>query len=154
MPKSTIASRSAIGLRAQWVEPHEGFRRVRGCTRKCIMIDAIAGVAGRQPSRVGAERERDIISVTSSARSFAQALAEDQIGAQTRARNTNGRLLIDSPTHWDHNLRLRVQSGPLRMVPTVRTLATALCLLGLVAAGIVGGSGLGPTAALARPTPP
>ena len=78
MPKSTIASRSAIGLRAQWVEPHEGFRRVRGCTRKCIMIDAIAGVAGRQPSRVGAERERDIISVTSSARPFAQALAEDQ----------------------------------------------------------------------------
>ena len=75
-------------------------------------------------------------------------------GAQTRARNTNGRLLIDSLTHWDHNLRLRVQSGPLRMVPTVRTLATALCLLGLVAAGIVGGSGLGPTAALARPTPP
>src|SRR5215831_16139638 len=101
-------------------------------------------------SRVGAEREREIISVTSSARPFAQALA------RRRARETPmaGSLLTDSLTHWDHNLRLRVQSGPLRMVPTVRTLATALCLLGLVAAGIVGGSGLGPTAALARPTPP
>jgi len=50
MPKSTIASRGGIGLRAQWVEPHEGFRRVRGCTRKTIVIDAIAGVAGRWPS--------------------------------------------------------------------------------------------------------
>ena len=36
MPKSTIASRGGIGLRAQWVEPREGFRRVRGCTRKSI----------------------------------------------------------------------------------------------------------------------
>jgi len=36
----------------------------------------------------------------------------------------------------------------------VRTLAAVLCLLGLVTAGIVGGSGLGPTAAQARPTPP
>jgi hypothetical protein len=76
MPKSTIASRGGIGLRAQRVEPHEGFRRVRGCTRKSIVIDAIAGVAA--VSRVGAERGRDIISVISSARPFAHALAEDQ----------------------------------------------------------------------------
>jgi hypothetical protein len=57
MPKSTIASRSGIGLRAQWVEPHEGFRRVRGCTRKSIVIDAIAGVADRQPSHALARSE-------------------------------------------------------------------------------------------------
>jgi hypothetical protein len=58
MPKSTIASRGGIGLRAQWVEPREGFRRVRGCTSKSIVIDAIAGVAAVGVSRVGAERER------------------------------------------------------------------------------------------------
>jgi len=40
------------------------------------------------------------------------------------------------------------------MMPTLRKLATALCLLGLVATGIVGGCALGPTAAQARPTPP
>jgi hypothetical protein len=58
MPKSTIASRSGIGLRAQWVDPHEGFRHVRGCTRKSIvMIDAIAGMAGRQPSHALARSE-------------------------------------------------------------------------------------------------
>jgi len=61
MPKSTIASRGGIGLRVQWVEPREGFRRVRGCTRKSIVIDAIAGVAAVGVSRVGAERERGII---------------------------------------------------------------------------------------------
>ena len=66
MPKSTIASRGGTGLRAQWVEPHEDFRRVRGCTRKSIVIDAIAGAAAVGVSRVGAERERGIISVTSS----------------------------------------------------------------------------------------
>jgi len=70
MPKSTIASRGGIGLRVQWVEPREGFRRVRGCTRKSIVIDAIAGVAAVGVSRVGAERERGIISVTSSVRPF------------------------------------------------------------------------------------
>jgi len=57
MPKSTIASRSGIGLRAQWVEPLEGFPRVRGCTRKSIVIDAIAGVAGREPSHALAQSE-------------------------------------------------------------------------------------------------
>jgi hypothetical protein len=72
-----------------------------------------------------------------------------------RAREVpNRRLLVDSPSEWDHNLGLRAQSRPLRMMPTLRTLATALCLLGLVATGIVGGCGLGPTAAQARPTPP
>jgi hypothetical protein len=70
MPKSTIASRGGIGLRAQWVEPHEGFRRVRGCTHKSIVIDAIAGVAAVGVSRVGAARERGIIFVTSSVRPF------------------------------------------------------------------------------------
>lgn len=70
MPKSTIASRGGIGLRVQWVEPREGFRRVRGCTRKSIVIDAIAGVAADGVSRVGAERERGIIFVTSSVRPF------------------------------------------------------------------------------------
>ena len=70
MPKSTIASRGGIGLRVQWVEPREGFRRVRGCTRKSIVIDAIAGVAAVGVSRVGAEQERGIISVTSSVRPF------------------------------------------------------------------------------------
>jgi hypothetical protein len=40
------------------------------------------------------------------------------------------------------------------MMPMLRTLATVLCLLGLVATGIAGGSGLGPTVAQARPTPP
>ena len=70
MPKSTIASRGGIGLRVQWVEPREGFRRVRGCTRKSSVIDAIAGVAAVGVSRVGAEQERGIISVTSSVRPF------------------------------------------------------------------------------------
>ena len=70
MPKSTIASPGGIGLRVQWVEPREGFRRVRGCTRKSIVIDAIAGVAAVGVSRVGAEREPGIISVTSSVRPF------------------------------------------------------------------------------------
>ena len=63
MPKSTIASRGGIGLRAQRVEPHEGFRRVCGCTRKSVVIDAIAGAAAVGVSRVGAEREREIIGV-------------------------------------------------------------------------------------------
>lgn len=70
MPESTIASPGGIGLRVQWVEPREGFRRVRGCTRKSIVIDAIAGVAAVGVSRVGAEQERGIISVTSSVRPF------------------------------------------------------------------------------------
>jgi hypothetical protein len=55
MPKSTIASRGGIGFAVRWVEPREGFRRVRGCTRKSIVIDAIAGVAADGVSRVGAE---------------------------------------------------------------------------------------------------
>jgi hypothetical protein len=157
MPKSTIASRDGIGLRTQWVEPHEGFRRVRGCTRKSIAIDALAGAAAVGVSRVGAERERDIISVTSSAQPFAPIVRSPKTKswrAQTRMKSVNGRLLVDSPREWDHNLGLRAQSRPLRMTPTLRTLATALCLLGLVATGIVGGSGLGPTTAQARPTPP
>jgi hypothetical protein len=57
MPKSTIASRSGIGLRAQWVEPQEGFRCIRGCTRKSIVIDAIAGVVGGRPSHALARSE-------------------------------------------------------------------------------------------------
>ena len=84
-----------------------------------------------------------------------RALAKIKAGVCRRAREMpNGRLLVDSPSDWDHNLGLRAQSRPLRMMPTLRTLATALCLLGLVATGIVGGCGLGPTAAQARPTPP
>ena len=147
MPESTIASPGGIGLRVQWVEPREGFRRVRGCTRKSIVIDAIAGVAAVGVSRVGAEQEPAIRPN--------RALAKIKAGVCRRAREVpNGRLLVDSPSDWDHNLGLRAQSRPLRMMPTLRTLATALCLLGLVATGIVGGCGLGPTAAQARPTPP
>src|SRR5947208_1467926 len=77
-----------------------------------------------------------------------RALAKIKAGVCRCAREVpNGRLLVDSPSDWDHNLGLRAQSRPLRMMPTLRTLATALCLLGLVATGIVGGCGLGPTAA-------
>ena len=157
MPKSTIASRGGIGLRAQRVEPHEGFRRVCGCTRKSVVIDAIAGAAavvGVSRWR-GARARHHLRDVIGSAIRPNCALAEDQSWrAQTRVRSANGRLLVDSPSEWDHNLGLRAQSRPLRLMPTLRTLATALCLLGLVATGIVGGCGLGPTAAQARPTPP
>jgi len=86
MPKSTIASRGGIGLRAQRVEPHEGFRRVCGCTRKSVVIDAIAGAAAVGVSRVGAERERDIISVTSSARPFAPIVRSPKTKAGVRRR--------------------------------------------------------------------
>jgi len=85
MPKSTIASRGGIGLRVQWVEPREGFRRVRGCTRKYIVIDAIAGVAAVGVSRVGAERA-GIISVTSSVRPFDPIVREDKAGVCRCAR--------------------------------------------------------------------
>jgi hypothetical protein len=119
------------------------------------VIDAIAGVAAVGVSRVGAETRAGIISVTVIGSPCAPIVREDKAGVCRRAREMpNGRLLVDSPGDWDHNLGLRAQSRPLRMMPTLRTLATALCLLGLVATGIVGGCGLGPTAAQARPTPP
>src|SRR2546429_2907279 len=66
MPESIIASPGGIGLRVQWVEPREGFRRVRGCTRKSIVIDAIAGVAAGRRSRVWAEQKRGILFLESS----------------------------------------------------------------------------------------
>jgi hypothetical protein len=157
MPKSTIASRGGIGLRAQWVELHEGFRRVRGCTRKSIVIDAIArrGRRRRLTRRRGASAGHHLRDVIASAIRPNCALAMIKAGVCRRAREVpHGRLLVDSPGDWDHNLGLRAQSRPLRMTPILRTLATALCLLGLVATGIVGGCGLGPTAAQARPTPP
>jgi hypothetical protein len=156
MPKSTIASRGGTGLRAQWVEPHEDFRRVRGCTRKSIVIDDRRRGGRRRLTRWRGARAghhlRDVIGLAIRPNC---ALAKTKASVCRRAREVpSGRLLVDSPSDWDHNLGLRAQSRPLRMMPTLRTLATALCLLGLVATGIVGGSGLGPTAAQARPTPP
>ena len=51
-----------------------------------------------------------IISVTSSLRPFAPIVREDKAGVCRRAREMpNGRLLVDSPSDWDHNLGLRAQ---------------------------------------------
>ena len=155
-PKSTIASRDGIGLRAQWIEPHGRLRR-RSRPRMQIHRDRRNRRRGgrRRLTRWRAVRaghhRRDV-----SARPFARwcACQNRSRRVQMRARRASGGLLVDSPTRWDHNLGLRAQSRPLRMMPMLRTLATVLCLLGLVATGIAGGSGLGPTVAQARPTPP
>jgi len=157
MLKSTIASRGGIGLRAHWVKPHEGFSP---CSRLHTQVhrdrrDRRRGGRRRLTRRRGARAGHHLRDLIGSAIRPNCALAKTKAGVCRRAREVpHGRLLVDSPSDWDHNLGLRAQSRPLRMMPTLRTLATALCLLGLVATGIVGGSGLGPTAAQARPTPP
>ena len=140
MPKSTIASRGGIGLRAHWVKPHEGFSP---CLRLHTQVhrdrrDRRRGGRRRLTRRRGARAGHHLRDLIGSAIRPNCALAKTKAGVCRRARE----------------VPLRAQSRPLRMMPTLRTLATALCLLGLVATGIVGGSGLGPTAAQARPTPP
>ena len=157
MPKSTIASRGGIGFaRAMG----RAARRFSPRSRLHTQVhrdrrDRRRGGRRRRTRWRGARAGHHLRDVIGLAIRPNCALAKIKAGVCRRAREVpNGRLLVDSPSDWDHNLGLRAQSRPLRMMPTLRTLATALCLLGLVATGIVGGCGLGPTAAQARPTPP
>jgi hypothetical protein len=94
---------------AQWVEPREGFRRVRGCTRKSI--GSTRSQAWRPSASHALARSesghhlRDVIS--SAIRPNCARRQSRRV--QMRARSANGRLLVDSPSDWDHNLGLRAQ---------------------------------------------
>lgn len=89
MPKSTIASRGGIGLRAQMGRAARRFSPRSRLHTQVHRIDATAGVAAVGVSRVGAERERGIISLMSSVRPFDPIVRrQDQSRrVQTRARS-------------------------------------------------------------------